>query len=68
MSEKAEYQQQLEKIEENLCHYISQLIRGKHQRFQFLTHIDSLKKGETIIVVNYMMKLLFQRLHEPQKD
>ena len=30
-SEKAEYQQQLEKIEENLCHYISHLIRGKHQ-------------------------------------
>ena len=67
-SEKAVLQQQVHKFEESLCQYISHLVRGKHQRSQFLTHIDSLKKGETIIVVDYMMKLLFQRLHEPQKD
>ena len=67
-SEKIVHQQQLNKIEENLCHYISHLVRGKHQRSQFLSQINNLKKGETIIVVDYMMKLLFQRLHEPQKD
>ena len=66
--EKAILQQQVNKFEESLCQYISHLVRGKHQRSQFLTHIDNLKKGETIIVVDYMMKLLFQRLHEPQKD
>jgi len=47
---------------------MSHLVRGKHQRSQFLSQINNLKKGETIIVVDYMMKLLFQRLHEPQKD
>ena len=67
-SEKAVFQQQVDKFEESLCQYISHLVRGKHQRSQFLTHIDNLQKGETIIVVDYMMKLLFQILHEPQKD
>ena len=67
-SEKAVFQQQVDKFEESLCQYISHLVRGKHQHSQFLTHIDNLQKGETIIVVDYMMKLLFQRLHEPQKD
>ena len=66
--EKAVLQQQVDKFEESLCQYISHLVRGKHHRSQLLTHIDNLKKGETLITVDYMMKLLFQRLHEPQKD
>ena len=57
----------LNNIEESLCHYIFHLVRGKHQRTQFLSQINNLKKGETI-VVDYMTRLLFQRLHEPQKD
>lgn len=67
-SEKIVIQQNLDQIEESLHIYISHLVRGKYQRCQCLSQINNLKKGETIIVVDYMMKLPFQRLHKPQKD
>ena len=44
--------QEVAKIEENLNNYIGHIVRGKYQREQF----------------DYMMKLLFQKLFEPQKD
>ena len=53
-SEKIVIQQNLDQIEESLHIYISHLVRGKYQRCQFLSQINNLKKGETIIVVDYI--------------
>ena len=56
------------KIEENLNNYIGHIVRGKYQREQFLKDIKNLSPGQAVMVADYMMKLLFQKLFEPQKD
>ena len=43
-------------------------MRGKYQREQFLNEINNLSPGQAVMVADYMMKLLFQKLFEPQKD
>ena len=43
-------------------------MRGKYQREQFLNKINNLSPRQAGMVANYMMKLLFQKLFEPQKD
>ena len=43
-------------------------MRGKYQREQFLNKINNLSPRQAVMVANYMMKLLFQKLFEPQKD
>ena len=55
-------------IEENLNNYIGHIVRGKYQREQFLKDINNLSPGQAVMVADYMMKLLFQKLFEPQKD
>ncbi|KAL9982162.1 hypothetical protein ACROYT_G010973 [Oculina patagonica] len=59
---------QITQIEKNLNSYIGHIIRGKYQREQFLIDINKLVPGEAVMVADYMMKLLFQKLFEPQKD
>ena len=60
--------QEVAQIEENLNNYIGHIVRGKYQREQFLTDINILSPGQAVMVADYMMKLLFQKLFEPQKD
>ena len=60
--------EEITQIEQNLNNYIGHIIRGKYQREQFLTDINSLVPGKAVMVADYMMKLLFQKLFEPQKD
>ena len=45
-------------------------MRGKYQREQFLKDINNLSPGQAVMVhvADYMMKLLFQKLFESQKD
>ena len=47
-------------------------MRGKYQREQFLKDINNLSPGQAVMVhvadCMYIMKLLFQKLFEPQKD
>ena len=43
-------------------------MRGKYQREQFLKDINNLSPGQAVMVADYMMKLLFQKFFEPQKD
>ena len=66
--EKAELVDSLQQIQSNLSQYISHLVRSVHQRQQFQQDIQNLQPGETVIVVDYMMKLLFRKLYEPQSD
>ena len=47
---------------------IGHIVRGKYQREQFLDDVQRLKSGNAVMVADYMMKLLFQKLFEPQKD
>lgn len=39
--EKSVHKEQLDKIEESLCHYVSHLVTGKHQRLQYLSQINN---------------------------
>lgn len=55
-------------IEDNLSKYISHLIRGKYQRDCYRKEVANLEPGHAIGVSDYMMKLMFRRLYEPQKD
>ena len=61
-------EEEINQIEQNLNNYIAHIIRGKYQREQFLIDINNLVPGKAIMVADYMMKLLFQKLFEPQKD
>ena len=61
-------EQEVAQIEENLNNYIGHIVRGKYQREQFLNDINNLSPGQAVMVADYMMKLLFQKLFEPQKD
>ena len=54
-------------IEDNLSKYISHLIRGKYQRDCYMKEVANLEPGPAIGVSDYMMKLMFRRLYEPQK-
>ena len=60
--------QEFAKIEGNFNNYIGHIVRGKYQREQFLKDINNLAPGQAVMVADYMMKLLFQKLFEPQKD
>ena len=55
-------------IEDNLSKYISHLIRGKYQRDCYMKEVADLRPGHAIGVSDYMMKLMFRRLYEPQKE
>ena len=60
--------QEVAQIEEYVNNYIGHIVRGKYQREQFLKDINNLSPGQAVMVADYMMKLLFQKLFEPQKD
>ena len=66
--EKAEFMEILQNIQTKLSQYISHMVRSVYQRQQFQHDVQTLQPGETIIVVDYMMKLLFRKLYEPQSD
>ena len=55
-------------IEDNSSKYTSHLIRGKYQRDCYVKEVANLEPGHAIGVSDYMMKLMFMRLYEPQKD
>ncbi|KAK3701233.1 hypothetical protein QZH41_003206 [Actinostola sp. cb2023] len=55
-------------IDENLSKYMSHLIRGKHQRECYIEEMKNLKPGHAVGVCDYMMKLMFKRLYEPQRE
>ena len=55
-------------IEDNLSKYVSHLIRGKYQRDCYMKEVADLRPGHAIGVSDHMMKLMFRRLYEPQKD
>lgn len=55
-------------LQGNLDLYIAHLVRGKHQRTQFMKDIEELKPGHAIVVCDYMMKLLLEKFREPQRD
>ena len=57
-----EVEEEITQIEQNLNNYIAHIIRGKYQREQFLIDINNLDPGKAIMVADYMMKLLFQKL------
>ena len=65
---KTELNENLQKIQSNLAQYISHIVRSVHQRRQFQLDVQNLQPGEVIVVVDYMMKLLFQKLYEPQNE
>ena len=56
-------QNEVELIEENLTKYIS-----KYQRELFKKEVEELEPGHAMVVSDYMMKLMFQKLYEPQRD
>ena len=58
----------LKEIQSNLSQYICHIVRSVYQRRQFHADVKNLKPGETVLVVDYMMKLLFRKLYEPQSD
>ena len=60
--------QEVAQIEENFNNYIGHIVRGKYQREQFFKDINNLSPGQAVMVADYMMKLLFQKRFEPQKD
>lgn len=55
-------------ITDNLSKYISHLIRGKYQRDCYMKEVANLEPGQAVGVSDYMMKLMFRRLYEPQKE
>ena len=67
-SDEPQIAQEIAQIEENLNNYIGHIVRGKYQREQFLNKINNLSPRQPVMVADYMMKLLFQKLFEPQKD
>ena len=56
----------LKEIQNNLSQYICHIVRSVYQRRQFHADVRNLKPGETVLVVDYMMKLLFRKLYKPQ--
>ena len=59
---------QIEQIENNLSTYVGHLVRGKYQRMKFTKDVQNLQTHQVVAVADYMMKLLFQKLFEPQRD
>ena len=59
---------EVDTFEENLSKYIPHLIRGKYQCNCYMKEVADLKPGHVIAVSDYMMKLMFRRLYEPQKE
>ena len=66
--EKEKIIKKIDLFQNNLQTYIFHLVRGKYQRRKFEEDIGELSDDSTAVVADYMMKLLFQKLFEPQKD
>ena len=64
--EKEKIIKKIDLFQNNLQTYIFHLVRGKYQRRKF-EDIGELSDDSTVVVADYMMKLLFQKLFEPQK-
>ena len=58
----------IEQYQQNLQTYIFHLVHGKYQRKKFEEDINSITDTSCVVVADYMMKLLFQKLFEPQKN
>ena len=68
IDDKERHIKKIEQYQQNLQTYIFHLVRGKYQRKKFEEDINSITDRSCVVVADYMMKLLFQKLFEPQKD
>jgi len=63
-----QYHSKLLQIDQKMKAYIAHIVRGKYQREKFHEDINTLQPGKCVAVADYMMKLLFMKMFEPQKD
>ena len=61
---KIHYINNIKKVQETLRSYIGHLLRGNYQILRFMHEIDELQPGKTLVVCDYMMKLL-QKFRTP---